>query len=290
MESTTIIFILIFLLLIYLIYFNTPVEKFKGGSAGGHGAVAHSTDTGSTHKPIYTYHNCYVDGDHKAGIISGCCNGTNSKNQNANCIVVPGCPNNKLSGCNNGGGGGGGSGGAGTACFAGSELILLENGQYKKISEISIGDIILTADKNYNLSYSPVIFLPHEQNNIKTQFIQITSNKNNTIKLTPEHNIIANDKVVYASKVNIGDILQTINGPEIVKDISIVTDFGIYTIITENEFIIVNNIIASSIAYVSHEEGMEFYKLLKDIRCENLVASDDIHNIAHELFNYTYLQ
>lgn len=258
-----IILILLFVLVIYLIFFNSSIEKLGGGG---------------DHAEVYT---CLKNGK----TIPGCCNSNLSKMHFTNCSPVSGCPKAKLTNCDESS-----DDSASPSCFAGSELILLENGQYKKISDISIGDIILTADKNYNLSYSPVIFLPHEKNNIETQFIQITSNKNNTIKLTPEHNIIANNKVIYASKVNIGDTLQTVNGSEIVKDISIVKDFGIYTAITENEFIIVNNIIASPIAYVSHEEGIEFYKLLKDIRRDDLTASDDIHNIAHELFNYTYLQ
>jgi hypothetical protein len=176
-----------------------------------------------------------------------------------------------------------------TSCFAGSELVLLDNKEYKPISDIIIGDKILTADKNFNLSFSPVIFLPHKKNNIETIFIQITSDTNKTIKLTPEHNIVANNKIIYASDVKIGDILQTINGQEIVKDISLVTNNGIYTAITNNEFIVVNDIIASPIAYVTHEEGTEFYKLLSDIQIENIDAGNKIHNIAHKLFDYAYL-
>lgn len=267
MDSTTIIFILLFLLFFCFMFFNITSEKFIAIAA--HAAISHPA-------PTYT---CLKNGK----TISGCCDSDESENYFSSCMSVPGCPKAKLTGCNSSGSP------YSTKCFAGSELILLENGQYKKISDISIGDMILTADKNYNLSFSPIIFLPHEKNNIEAQFIKITSDKNNTIKLTPEHNIIANNKVIYASKVNIGDILQTVNGPEIVKDISIVTDFGIYTAITENEFIIVNNIIASPTAYVSHEEGMEFYRLLKDIRNENINASNNIHNIAHKLFNYIYL-
>ena len=247
----------------------------------------------------------FFDSDCKTGkgnniIISGCCDSAEKQKLLNDCIEVGGCnlptrccstPTIKakidnckdVQGCDRSN-----SSKCKTQCFAGSELILLENKEYKPISDIKIGDKILSADKYYNLSFSPVIYLPHLKNNIETIFIQIISDKNNTIKLTPEHNIVVNDTVIHASKVKIGDTIQTITGPEIVTHISLVKDYGIYTAITENEFIIVNNIIASPIAYVSHKEGTLFYNLLKNIHQLNPDMSNDIHTFAHDMFDYTY--
>jgi hypothetical protein len=178
--------------------------------------------------------------------------------------------------------------GSSPQCFAGSQKVLLNNWEYKLISEISVGDKILTCDKNYNFSFSSIIFLPHAKNNIETEFIQITSNKNKIIKLTPEHSIIANNKVVFASDVKLGDELITINGTEKIIDISFVKDYGVYTAITDNEFIVVNDIIASPIAYILHENGTKFYNFLKNIYKLSPYTSNNIHNFAHNTFDSIY--
>jgi len=171
-----------------------------------------------------------------------------------------------------------------TECFAGSELVLLANGKYKPIKDIKIGDYILTANKYYKLSFSPVIFLPHEKNNIKTSFKKITSNKNKTLKLTQEHNIIVNNKVIFASEIIIGDEIISVDGPETITNIEIVEDYGVYTAFTNNEFIVVNDIIASPLAYVSHYDGTTFIKLLTKIHSINSDIGNNIFNFAQDTF------
>jgi len=175
-----------------------------------------------------------------------------------------------------------------TACFAGTELVLLVNGKYKPIQDIKIGDYILTANKYYKLSFSPVIFLPHTKNNIKASFIKITSNKNKILKLTPEHNIIVNNKVIFASEINIGDEIISVDGPEIITNIEVVEDYGIYTAFTNNEFIVVNNIIASPLAYVSHYDGTTFIKLLTNIHSINSNIGNSIFTFAQDTFEKVY--
>jgi hypothetical protein len=172
-----------------------------------------------------------------------------------------------------------------SSCFAGSQLVLLKNGKYIPISEVMIGDYILTANKNRELSFSPVRFLPHKKNNTYTTFIEIKSNKNKILKLTENHSILVNNKMIFASSIKLNDKILTIDGEEIITEINIIKDYGIYTAITENEFIVVNNIIVSSISEVPHDFGVHFYSLLNKVYNFNPKISDFIHTNVHNMYD-----
>jgi hypothetical protein len=172
-----------------------------------------------------------------------------------------------------------------SSCFAGSQLVLLQNGKYIPISEVMIGDYILTANKNKELSFSPVRFLPHKKNNTYTTFIEIKSNKNKILKLTENHSILVNNKMIFASSIKLNDKILTIDGEEIITEINIIKDYGIYTAITENEFIVVNNIIVSSISEVPHDFGVHFYSLLNKVYNFNPKISDFIHTNVHNMYD-----
>ena len=57
---------------------------------------------------------------------------------------------------------------------------------------MKVGDIILASDSAGNQKYSPVVFIPHKQNNIATLFTHLHT-KNRDIKLTSNHVIPAGD-------------------------------------------------------------------------------------------------
>jgi hypothetical protein len=52
--------------------------------------------------------------------------------------------------------------------------------------------------------------------------------------------------LVYASKASVGDCIQTISGQETITAIETIQGNGVYTVVTTEEFIVVNGIIASS--------------------------------------------
>jgi len=160
-----------------------------------------------------------------------------------------------------------------SSCFAGSQLVLLKNGKYIPISEVMIGDYILTANKNRELSFSPVRFLPHKKNNTYTTF------KNKILKLTENHSILVNNKMIFASSIKLNDKILTIDGEEIITEINIIKDYGIYTAITENQFIV------SSISEVPHDFGVHFYSLLNKVYNFNPKISDFIHTNVHNMYD-----
>ena len=176
-------------------------------------------------------------------------------------------------------------------CFSANETILLESGEYVPIHTIRVGDRVLASDKFGKMSYSDVIAIPHGQNEIESEFIQITTTTNKTIQLTPDHFILARENefspftLKTASKVNIGDSLYTVDGAEYVQSISSLTLKGIYTIVTKEEYVVVSGFVASPFA-VSHLIPHLFYDAFRVLYTfAPAVVKNDSFIAAHQQFS-----
>lgn len=135
-------------------------------------------------------------------------------------------------------------------CFAGSETVRMQNGDVRPISEIQVGDVVLAADASGKTSFSSVVYVPHGANEYSVNFVHITTSGLHDVKMTLNHIIPAGLcgsalPLVYASKVSAGDCIMTVTGQEVVDSVSIVQGKGVYTIVTNEEFVVVNGIIAS---------------------------------------------
>jgi hypothetical protein len=152
-------------------------------------------------------------------------------------------------------------------CFSKDTLLQLENGKTIKISDAKIGDKILSYSKD-KLIYSPIISIPHEKNNILSKFIEIKTVSGKNIKMTEFHliPILKNNKfeLIKADDLELNNIIMTIDGHEAIKYKDVIYDNGIYTVVTLEDYIIVNNIIASPFA-ISHLLASFYYKLHKMI-------------------------
>ena len=168
------------------------------------------------------------------------------------------------------------------ACFAGTEVVTLSTGVKLPISEVRIGDSILAYSRSDGLKYSEVIALPHGKNTHMAEFIRLVLSSGKDIKMTAQHLLPVADcthattartqcdvcstlDIPYntlkpTSKVRIGQCLLTTTGQEEVIRLYRTYERGIYTAITLEEFIIVNDIIASPYA-VSHIIGHSFYHI-----------------------------
>jgi Hint module len=142
------------------------------------------------------------------------------------------------------------------SCFAGSETVTLESGEKKPISEVRAGDRVLAADASRRTLFSEVVFVPHGSNADKTVFTHITTTQRRDIKMTPSHIIPAGAcgstsplPNVYASSVTAGDCIMTVSGMEEVSAVETVQGQGVYTIVTNEEYVVVNGIMASPFAY-----------------------------------------
>ena len=141
------------------------------------------------------------------------------------------------------------------ACFAGSETLLLESGEVRSIAVVRVGDRVLAADATGQTSYSDVVFVPHGSNNDDSLFTHITTASGRDIKMTPSHIILAGPchlsgplPLTYASSIRVNDCVMTVSGEDMVSTVETVQGKELYTIVTKEEYVVVNGIIASPFA------------------------------------------
>jgi hypothetical protein len=144
----------------------------------------------------------------------------------------------------------GGGGGGSRTCFSSEDRLTLESGEQVKFVELSIGDRILSADRDGTIGYSPVVFLPHKENDTPTTFLEVVTNETNKkVKMTRGHLIIKCDgTLVKSHQLVVGDCLRTIDGEEKVNSLQEVRLPGVYTAVAQKEFLVVNGIISSPFA------------------------------------------
>ena len=183
---------------------------------------------------------------------------------------------------------------AATPCFSGAETVELASGQVRLISDLKIGDKVLAADTQGHTVHSEVVYLPHKTNKISTTFQSLQLENGRTIKLTPDHLLLAGPcpqtqsqtkqcAVVFhthtnsnatlclsslnttddhsqsqpqqllslrrADSVSPGMCVSTIDGPNTVLHTNIVQGYGLYTLVTNAPYVIVNGIIASPFSF-----------------------------------------
>lgn len=101
-----------------------------------------------------------------------------------------------------------------------------------------------------NIKVIPVVYIPHRANKEVALFAHISTDTGRDLKMTMNHLVPAGVcgsslPLIYASKVTVGDCINTITGQEKIVSVMSVQNEGIYTIITHEEYLIVNDIIVS---------------------------------------------
>jgi len=143
-----------------------------------------------------------------------------------------------------------GSNGAGSrTCFSADDTVWLESGEKKPFRSVEIGDSILSANRDGVTSFSNVVFLPHGENDKRATFVEIKTKAGKTIKMTRGHLLpLCTGDLSIANDIEAGTCVRTIDGEDEVLNVTTVEMNGIYTAVTENEFLVVNGIIASPFA------------------------------------------
>ena len=132
------------------------------------------------------------------------------------------------------------------ACFHADGTVLLESGESKRFSELSIGDVIKTSDGEGRFSFSPVLTLPHAANSEAATFLTLTTETNKAVVMTPDHFIPKCDAhEVTAGELVVGDCLMTTDGKETLIEITSSEKSGVYTATTKDKFIVVDGVVAS---------------------------------------------
>jgi Hint module len=173
------------------------------------------------------------------------------------------------------------------SCFAGSETVTLESGETKPISEVRVGDRVVAADSSRATVFSEVVFVPHERNTEKTLFTHIFTTHGRNIKMSGSHIIPAGAcglysplPDVYASSVTVGDCIMTVSGMEEVSAVEMIQGQGLYTVVTKEEYVVVNGIIASPFAH-NHMLANSYYNIHRFIYAcvPGLLAFPLVHSV-----------
>jgi len=141
----------------------------------------------------------------------------------------------------------------------------MQSGASKSFADVVIGDRILTANAQGELSFSDVVFLPHAANKEVATFAELTTDSGKSIKATKMHLLQScSGELAYAGSFKKGGCLRTVDGPETIVSAVVTTAEGLYTAVTQNEFIVVNGVLASPFA-VSHAAGHYYYNIHRAI-------------------------
>jgi Hint module len=126
---------------------------------------------------------------------------------------------------------------------------------------------VLAADAAGRTSYSDVVYVPHGANSDDALFTHITTASGRDIKMTPSHIILAGPchssaplPLTHASSVSVGDCVMTVSGEDMVSTVETVQGKGLYTVVTKEEYVVVNGIIASPFA-VNHMLANLYYNI-----------------------------
>ena len=172
---------------------------------------------------------------------------------------------------------------AAASCFAGSETVAMESGDVKFISEVQVGDRVLAATAAGKTVYSEVVYVPHGANKESAVFAHITTESGRDVKMTMNHILPSGVcgsslPLVYASEVSVGSCIQTVSGEEKVSMVGTSRGEGVYTIVTKEEFVVVNGIIASPFG-ANHMMANMFYNVHRFVYTVSpmLLASSLLH-------------
>ena len=150
-------------------------------------------------------------------------------------------------------------------CFAGDEVVLLESGHSMLIQDVQVGNRILASSRAGELSFSTVIAVPHKKNKYKAEFVEISTSSGHQVRMSVRHLLLAGQcdqkgfSLLPATMVDVGTCVITQDGKaEQVISSSRVVGTGIYSLVAEEELVVVGGIVASPFA-VNHAIPSTFY-------------------------------
>ena len=140
-------------------------------------------------------------------------------------------------------------------CFNGAETVDIEGKGVIPIADVHISDRVKVWTVESGFSYSDVIFVPHGENFVTTDFIHLTTALRSLI-ITPAHLIFAGEcsgspTLIEAWSVKVGMCVLTEIGLDAVLNATTRVGHGVYSIVPYSGFLVVNGVIASPYA-VNH--------------------------------------
>ncbi|VDP06453.1 unnamed protein product [Heligmosomoides polygyrus] len=125
------------------------------------------------------------------------------------------------------------------ACFTGDTMVETPSGR-KRMEELKIGDLVLTAEQNTTM-FTPVTSFLHRLPDTAASFVRLQTS-DGELKLTPQHFIY---KMVYAEDLTAGDCLYRSRNDEVIQAVSVVRERGVYAPMTSSGDLLANDIYVS---------------------------------------------
>ena len=152
-------------------------------------------------------------------------------------------------------------------CFASSGRVLLEGGSSLPMSDLAVGDRVMTMDSSGELVYDDVMMFLHKDEERETLFMSLETESGKRITLTPNHLIHTGDSgdndvrdisPTYARNVQVGQYLYTTGRDyslrtERIIDVTSKLSRGVVAPLTTRGTIVVDDVIVSCYAVIESE-------------------------------------
>jgi len=157
-----------------------------------------------------------------------------------------------------------------SSCFSGNSLLTLKNGSTIPISKATLGLEILSY--SYELDAflnTPIVWIPHASNNNNAEFVTINTGNGHSLTLTKDHLLPSsrcNDvdttsfSLQRAEHIKPNDCVHSAAGATVVTSTTRTHGYGLYTVVTMEQFIVVDGLVASPFAG-NHYLPNAFYSL-----------------------------
>lgn len=150
-----------------------------------------------------------------------------------------------------------------SGCFASDSTVQTETGEIRRLSQLKVGERILSVNSNGEAVYSEVIMFLDRDVNQTREFVQIKTNGGATIRTTPAHLLPVwkphqhETKYLYADQVEENDfLLVNVNNnlePQRVTEVRAVLSRGFIAPLTREGTVVVDSVAASCYALVNSQ-------------------------------------
>lgn len=172
-----------------------------------------------------------------------------------------------------------------SGCFASDSTVQTESGEIRRLSQLKVGEKILSVNSNGETVFSEVIMFLDRDINQTREFVQIKTSGHATIRVTPAHLLPVwkphqhETKYIYADQVEENDfLLVNVNNnlePQRVTEVRAKLSRGFIAPLTREGTVVVDSIAASCYALINSQSlahiGFAPFRTMKSI--ENWFSS-----------------
>lgn len=157
-------------------------------------------------------------------------------------------------------------------CFAGKGMVLSESSGWKPMSELRVGDRVMSMNEAGQLEYSQVLSFMDKDSSAQVLFYTLHLQDNKSVTLTGKHLIFASSqnitshsdsasfRATFAENVQEGQYVYVVGNevnpnqprPSRVVKVSVETHRGVYAPLTATGTIVVDAVVASCYAYTEN--------------------------------------